>query len=171
MNKPQPEIKKILHWNECIKYLEEKYDFQHRDYNYKFRDFNKLYDEICKREGVDRADLEEDLSKADNTDPEVIRKLKVRKKINRMHELESPVYLDFWHWCCDHFEIHNGCTIYFDTELLDEDYSYNDVTYKKHPQHGRDGSHDGQWIKKIIGYILDEFGEGKYKECTFEVYW
>lgn len=37
---------------------------------------------------------------------------------NRYHE-DKP-YLDFWHWVCDNFDIHNGCMINFLLKILSQ---------------------------------------------------
>lgn len=54
---------------------------------------------------------------------------------------ESVPYLDFWHWVCEHHEIHNGCFITFSREELpgiEED-----------------------WVREIYTHYLDEFEDEK----------
>ena len=86
----------------------------------------------------------------------------------------DPIYLNFWHHIVDTEEVHNGCYIHFCEDDLNQDYSYVDEMFKKYgDQDGRckDESHDGKWINTIIGYILDEYGEGDNRECEFYVSW
>jgi hypothetical protein len=72
-------------------------------------------------------------------------------------------YLDFWHYICDSQNPSNGGTIYFDKDSLDIcKFNHED---KDLPKEFRG------WREKIIGYILNEFGEGKNKQCEFKTEW
>jgi hypothetical protein len=57
---------------------------------------------------------------------------------------ENIEYRDFWHFICDHCEIHNGCEFYM-PEPNSEDYKY-----------AKD------WQDEILIAFWDEFGEGPY---------
>jgi hypothetical protein len=152
MKKPKKVVKEILDYHDCVKYIEKKYKIDLRDFKGLFgKNYDKLLQQICTELGVNHKDLEEDLSKADNKDPEVIRKKSVRAKVYKQHEKLSPEYCDFWHFLIDNYGLQNGS----DLSLSKEDIS--------------DTNPD--WVNQIIKMFLDEFGEGEDQECEFNIFW
>lgn len=66
---------------------------------------------------------------------------------------DNVEYQDFWHWVCDNYEIHNGCCITFDMELLKE----KDIYIKP-------------WQKEILKHYLEEFADENGKVELY-VWW
>ena len=82
---------------------------------------------------------------------------------------EEVPYLNFWHWLIDVMGISNGTTFELDKWYLD-----NIHTFDGRGDTPKDKDIPAQyrgWKKKIIGYVLDEFGNGKDKKCEFVVSW
>lgn len=170
MKKPQKQIKPSYIWDEAIKYLENKYNFNHHDYLGTFG-ANRItrLKEIKKELEINDADLEGYLDIHNRTDSEVIRKLAVRNKLYKENVLRDPIHLDFWEQLCDIKNVSHSRYIPFSLDDLDQDYSYVDEVFNTYG--GKDESHDGKWVNTIIGYILEEFGEGENKVCEFFVNW
>ena len=136
MTKPKVKTKKYLDYNECRNFLEEKYEYKERDYLGKFKYQSECLKEVNAKFGKSwyntrPAEFTEEQKQANDLYNELMN--------------NGPEYKDFWHWVCDHYEIHNGCFITFSQETLD---SY-------------EGHDDGmpEWVKTIYGYYLKEFAD------------
>lgn len=73
------------------------------------------------------------------------------EKIVSMNE-EKP-YLDFWHWVCDNYSVHNGCFITFYKDVL-EDLNKDDE----------------KWMKEIYTHYIEEFADDS-GELEMYVWW
>lgn len=73
-----------------------------------------------------------------------------KDRVERDKMDESLPDLDFWHWVCENYQIHNGCYITFTEDELAEIQE--------------------EWVKTIYGYYLKEFAHGT-GEVTFYCWW
>lgn len=132
--KPKKTFKGTYLYNECRNYLQFKYGYQERDYGrrYEFegnllKEFNKKYKDDSWFHEVPSNHTPEQMKIADEYS------LAMKNR---------PEYLDFWHWVVDHYDIHNGCFIVFDSSWLNCD---NDLIES--------------WQKEIYKYYIDEFAD------------
>lgn len=90
----------------------------------------------------------------------------------------APPYRNFWHWMLDNFEIHNGVTILFSKEHLEERKEDNvrklaEVSTGGTPRaSGSSGEDfaDETWALDVYQYFLDEFANAK-GEVEMETSW
>ena len=69
-----------------------------------------------------------------------------KRKNGKVKECNLDIeYLDFWHWVCEHHEVHNGCFITFCREVLEDEQT----------------DFDADWQKEIYKHYIDEFADEK----------
>lgn len=56
---------------------------------------------------------------------------------------EKKPYLDFWHWICNNYEIHNGCEF-----VMELDWHL----------HQNNAKHTPEWVREILKLFQQEFG-------------
>ena len=137
--KPRKIIEKLYNWDECIDFLEKKYNFNHRDFAGSFKFMSEKMEPIYKDLGCNYKNYEK-------IPINIQQRAFAAYKEQFKHQ--EPEYQDFWHFITATQYPSSG-QIHFDRDDLLE-------------------LQDGDWKAKIIGYILKEFG-GKNQECTFRV--
>ena len=143
MDKPKRKSDSCLDYHQCRNFLQEKYKYDERDYGGKYKFLNDVQTKINKNYGKSWFDkAPEDFTK------------KEQKAHDEYETLikDTPEYLDFWHWVCDTYQIHNGCFITFDNHWLE----------------GTNIKED--WIRIIYKYYIDEFAN-KDGELRMYVWW
>lgn len=150
MKKPVPEKRQaLLNYNDMIDYIEKKYKIDTRDYagSHKPETRDRCLREACKQVGADYEIVNEDLTKADEKNPGVEKKLEIRRKIYDIYDKLLPPYQDFWHLYSLSIS-GNGSEMYIGFEELEDDHEYYPGE-EPYPE----------WAKEILRLIKKEFGK------------
>lgn len=139
MDKPKPvERTPILKYNDCIYYIENKYNINTSDYYDSNSSYEKFRDQVCQELNANPEDLKNDIRNMKTTNPEEYKRIcEVRAKVwARIEELRPP-YCNFWQHFCDD-NAGNGYEFYMGLEPKED---------------------CPDWVKEILKLIKDEFGE------------
>ena len=143
MQKPGKKTKSYYDYNECIKYIEHKYNYNTRDFKNSAKNYNHTFKQACEELNYSFPDI--------TSLYEIEDELAKYLLIQRMNQL-TP-YCDHWHWVVDRLygEVTNGSFF----EFLKEEWETENTP---------------DWVKQINNDLFTEFGEGQ-DFIEFYVWW
>jgi len=161
----KPKLKKVayLDYNECIDFINKKYNIDADDYAGTFTTTKEDIDAKAAGDAIDPSGKWWGGDPTKHTGDQLL----AHQAFMKIYETKKDKpFLSFWHWVLDAYGVSNGSDLTFDNEGLEMcDDRLGDLNDDK------PGEEYAGWRKKIYEYFLIEFGKGKNREVKMRVEW